>query len=58
MDEPTKGLDNGFKAELKCMLRDLQRRGKTIVVVSHDSGILALWQGDRIALLFVGSLPQ
>ncbi len=55
MDEPTKGLDNGFKAELKCMLRDLQRRGKTIVVVSHDVEFCAV-AGDRIALLFDGEL--
>ena len=55
MDEPTKGLDNGFKAELKCMLRDLQRHGKTIVVVSHDVEFCAV-AGDRIALLFDGEL--
>lgn len=55
MDEPTKGLDNGFKAELKSMLRDLQRHGKTIVVVSHDVEFCAV-AGDRIALLFDGEL--
>lgn len=51
MDEPTKGLDNGFKMQLADMLRKLQKRGKTIVVVSHDIEFCAV-AGDRVALLF------
>ena len=55
MDEPTKGLDNGFKMQLADMLRKLQKRGKTIVVVSHDIEFCAV-AGDRVALLFDGEV--
>lgn len=55
MDEPTKGLDNGFKMQLAGMLRKLQSRGKTIVVVSHDIEFCAV-AGDRVALLFDGEV--
>jgi energy-coupling factor transporter ATP-binding protein EcfA2/uncharacterized membrane protein len=57
MDEPTKGLDNGFKMQLADMLRKLQKRGKTIVVVSHDIEFCAV-AGDRIALLFDGEVAM
>lgn len=57
MDEPTKGLDNGFKMQLGDMLRKLQKRGKTIVVVSHDIEFCAV-AGDRVALLFDGEVAM
>lgn len=55
MDEPTKGLDNEFKMQLAGMLRKLQSREKTIVVVSHDIEFCAV-AGDRVALLFDGEV--
>lgn len=57
MDEPTKGLDNGFKMQLADMLRKLQKRGKTIVVASHDIEFCAV-AGDRVALLFDGEVAM
>ena len=57
MDEPTKGLDNGFKMQLADILRKLQKRGKTIVVVSHDIEFCAV-AGDRVALLFDGEVAM
>lgn len=57
MDEPTKGLDNEFKMQLADMLRKLQKRGKTIVVVSHDIEFCAV-AGDRVALLFDGEVAM
>lgn len=57
MDEPTKGLDNGFKMQLADMLRKLQECGKTIVVVSHDIEFCAV-AGDRVALLFDGEVAM
>ena len=57
MDEPTKGQDNGFKMQLADMLRKLQKRGKTIVVVSHDIEFCAV-AGDRVALLFDGEVAM
>lgn len=55
MDEPTKGLDNEFKMQLADMLDVLRKRGKTIVVVSHDIEFCAV-AGDRVALLFDGEV--
>lgn len=53
MDEPTKGLDNGFKQELIDMLRRLKKAGKTVIIVSHDIEFCGM-AGERIALLFDG----
>ena len=36
LDEPTKSVDAPFKAELAEMLKALCRKGKTIVIVTHD----------------------
>ena len=55
MDEPTKGMDNGFKSEFNTMLQELKKKGKTIVIVSHDIEFCAV-AGDRIALLFDGEI--
>ncbi len=53
MDEPTKGLDNGFKQELIHILQNLKKAGKTIIIVSHDIEFCGA-AGERIALLFDG----
>ncbi len=53
MDEPTKGLDNGFKQEFIDILKQLKSQGKTIVIVSHDIEFCGE-AGERIALLFDG----
>ncbi|MCQ5120441.1 ATP-binding cassette domain-containing protein, partial [Coprococcus eutactus] len=57
IDEPTKGLDNGFKMQRADMLRKLQKRGKTIVVVRHDIEFCAV-AGDRVALGFDGEVAM
>ncbi len=36
LDEPTKGLDPVLKKKLAVLLKDLCRKGKTVLVVSHD----------------------
>lgn len=36
LDEPTAGLDVEARAELHLMLKDLKKRGKTIILSSHD----------------------
>lgn len=53
MDEPTKGLDNSFKARLANILESLRNRGTTIVMVSHDVEFCARY-GDRCAMFFDG----
>ncbi len=55
LDEPTKGLDNSFKAKLAVILKSLQDRGITIMMVSHDVEFCARY-GDRCAMFFDGKI--
>ena len=36
LDEPTKGMDGGFKVKFGAMLGELKKQGITTVLVSHD----------------------
>ena len=54
LDEPTKGIDNYFKKVLGEILRDLQSRGATILIVSHDVEFCARY-ANRCSLFFNGS---
>jgi len=61
LDEPTRGVDVGAKAEIHRHLRDLARRGLAILVASSElPELLALC--DRIAVMrqgrLVGELPR
>ncbi|MBF0417196.1 MAG: ATP-binding cassette domain-containing protein [Magnetococcales bacterium] len=40
LDEPTEGLDREATAQVYALLIDLARRGKTLVIASHDESIL------------------
>ena len=55
LDEPTKGLDAGFKKELGNILKKLSQEGVTIFLVSHDIDFCARF-ADRAGLFFDGSL--
>jgi len=55
LDEPTKGLDAEFKQTLAAIIRNLQRRGVTVIMVSHDVEFCAE-HADRCALFFDGSI--
>jgi ABC-2 type transport system ATP-binding protein len=57
LDEPTSGLDPIGTAEMKNLIRDLQKQGKTIVLSGH---LLADMQDicDRIAILHRGELKE
>ncbi len=55
LDEPTRGLDAAFKAELASILNDLLARGVTVVMVSHDVEFCAE-HARRCALFFDGSI--
>jgi len=55
LDEPTKGLDAEFKRVFAVILKTLQRRGVTVLMVSHDAEFCAE-HADRCALFFDGSL--
>lgn len=53
LDEPTKGMDGLFKAQLAKKLRSLCKSGVTVVMVSHDTQFCAEYC-DECALLFDG----
>lgn len=55
LDEPTKGLDVGFRTEFADILRQLKCQGVTIIMVSHDVEFCAE-QADRCILLFDGQV--
>lgn len=55
LDEPTKGLDAGFKQVFAEILHSLLRRGVTIVMVSHDIEFCAKY-AHRCALFFDGGV--
>lgn len=43
LDEPTSNLDINYQIEIFDLLRELNRQGKTIVVVSHDLNLASLY---------------
>lgn len=55
LDEPTKGLDAGFKESLATLLQSLTEGGATVLMVSHDVEFCAR-HADRVALLFDGEV--
>jgi ABC-type sugar transport system ATPase subunit len=55
VDEPTRGVDIGAKAELHALLRDLAADGMAILMISSDMPeVLAV--SDRILVMHQGSL--
>ena len=54
-DEPISGLDPGHQLQIMQLLKDLARRGRSVVVVLHDL-TLALRYCDRIVLMAGGQV--
>ncbi|MDP1827635.1 MAG: ABC transporter ATP-binding protein [Archangium sp.] len=55
-DEPTGNLDTETAASVAALLRDLARRGKTVVVVTHDPAVAATC--SRVVQLTDGRLAE
>jgi len=55
LDEPTKGLDAGFKPVLAGLLRQLAAKGCCVIMASHDIEFCAA-HADSCALLFGGTI--
>ncbi|GIQ70582.1 ABC transporter ATP-binding protein [Xylanibacillus composti] len=55
LDEPTKGLDAFFKARFADIVKRLQKKGVTLIMVSHDIEFCARY-ADVCALFFDGSI--
>lgn len=55
LDEPTKGLDAGWKNRIASILQSLKQNGVAVVVVTHDVEFAAQ-TADRCALFFRGEI--
>lgn len=55
LDEPTKGLDNYFKFRFASILKDLNRKGVSVIMVSHDIEFCAAY-GDSCSMFFDGDI--
>lgn len=55
LDEPTKGLDLPARREVARAVRDLSRRGGTVIVATHDAAF-ARAACDTVSLLFDGEV--
>jgi ABC-2 type transport system ATP-binding protein len=55
LDEPTAGLDVGSRVELHAVLRELQARGTTMILATHDMAE-AEKMADRVAILLKGKI--
>jgi len=55
-DEPTGNLDSESGAEILKILMDLHKRGKTLIVVTHDEGIAE--NAGRVVELFDGRIGR
>ena len=57
LDEPTKGMDAGFKKSLGKLLQELTDKGITIITVSHDIEFCAEY-ANRCGLVFDGEITS
>ena len=55
LDEPTKGIDSFFKEIFAKILKELQAKGITIVMVSHDVEFCAKY-ADAVSMFFDGQI--
>lgn len=55
LDEPTSGLDPGLEKEVMLSLRDLARRGRTVILITHATANVLLC--DQVLFLAPGGHP-
>ena len=57
-DEPTTALDVTIQAQILDLLRKLQRRNETsIILITHDLGVVAE-MADRVAVMYAGQIVE
>jgi putative multiple sugar transport system ATP-binding protein len=57
LDEPTRGIDVGAKAEIYGIIRELAAQGKGIIIISSELPEL-LGVSDRIYTIFEGAITN
>ena len=57
LDEPTRGIDVGAKAEIYALMHELTEAGKSIIMISSDIPEL-LSLSDRIGIMRKGTLVK
>ncbi|MEG2286512.1 MAG: sugar ABC transporter ATP-binding protein, partial [Ruthenibacterium sp.] len=53
LDEPTRGIDVGAKYEIYCIIAELAKQGKSIIMISTEMGEL-IGMADRIMVMCDG----
>ena len=53
LDEPTRGIDVGAKYEIYCIISDLAKQGKSIIMISSEMPEL-IGMADRIMVMCDG----
>ena len=57
-DEPTTALDVTIQAQILALMRDLQERtGTSIILITHDLGVVAE-SADRVAVMYAGQIVE
>ncbi len=55
LDEPTRGIDVGAKYEIYCIIADLAKQGKSVIMISSEMGEL-IGMSDRVMVMCDGSV--
>ncbi len=55
LDEPTRGIDVGAKYEIYCIIADLAKQGRSIIMISSEMGEL-IGMSDRIMVMCDGRI--
>ncbi len=55
LDEPTRGIDVGAKSEIYCIIADLAKQGKSVIMISSEMGEL-IGMSDRIMVMCDGRI--
>ncbi len=55
LDEPTRGIDVGAKAEIYMLINGLVRNGKVVIMISSELGEI-LGMSDRIVVMHEGRI--
>lgn len=53
MDEPTRGIDVGAKYEIYCIIAEMAKQGKSVIMISSEMSEL-IGMSDRIMIMCDG----